>query len=67
MQIGDTFFDGNPSEDTFVKAGPNEAGALKNFITVGDSDWYFKIYQSPYQNRNTYRIDYVGTTTQDNP
>ena len=66
-QIGDTFFDGNTSEDSFVKAGPNEAGALKDFITVADSDWYYKLYQSPYQNRNTYRIDYEGTTTGDDP
>ena len=37
-QIGDTFFDGTASMDAFVKAGPNETDALKEFLSVADSD-----------------------------
>lgn len=64
-QIGDRFFDGTCPETAAVAAGPNEVSALKGFLTVADSDWHFKMYQSPYQNRNTYYLNYEGTTSQD--
>lgn len=64
-QIGDRFFDGTFPETAAVAAGPNEVSALKGFLTVADSDWHFKMYQSPYQNRNTYYLNYEGTTSQD--
>ena len=57
-QIGDRFFDGTCPETAAVAAGPNEVSALKGFLTVADSDWHFKMYQSPYQNRNTYYLNY---------
>ena len=64
-QIGDTFFDGTASMDAFVKAGPNETDALKEFLSVADSDWDLKLFQNPYNDRTSYFIEYEGTTTKD--
>ena len=64
-QIGDTFFAGTASMDAFVKAGPNETDALKDFISVADSDWNLKLFQNAYNDRTSYYIEYEGTTTKD--